>query len=205
MQKAFEVCGCGARLSRSAAEIDDADALVVPGVGAFGDCIENLRLYRLRKAISRFLFSGRPYLGLCLGLQILFSSSEESEKSEGLGFFAGRIRKFSGGMKIPHMGWNTITVIGESPPVGHREVCPLFRGIKSGSYVYFVHSYYPAPDDESIIAAVTDYGGTFASAVWRDNVMATQFHPEKSQRIGLLMIRNFIDFVRGNGDHHTGC
>jgi glutamine amidotransferase len=192
VQKAFETCGCNAELSRNARTVEDADALVVPGVGSFGDCVENLDRFGLKGAIGSFLKSGRSYLGICLGLQILFESSEESESSRGLGVFPGCVRRFRGNIKIPHMGWNTIRITGRD---GTR--CPLFRGIGDGAYFYFVHSYYPAPDEAEVIAAVTDYGGEFASAVWRDNIIATQFHPEKSQRLGLKLIKNFIDVVRG--------
>ena len=200
VQKAFEVCGCDATLSSSAGEIEGADALVVPGVGSFGDCLENLRRRGLTEAVSLFLSSGKPYLGICLGLHILFTLSDEAEGSKGLNFFRGRVKRFRGEMKIPHMGWNTISQAGGRKIIFQAGAaddgcCPLFKGVENGSYVYFVHSYYPVPDDGRIVSAVTDYGGEFASAVWKGNIMATQFHPEKSQRVGLKIIGNFIDFV----------
>lgn len=203
VRKAFEVCGCTAALSRSAGEIQTCDALVVPGVGSFGDCVSNLSRLGLREALAGHIRSGKPYLGLCLGLQILFSSSEESPGVQGLDVFHGRVRRFTHQLKIPHMGWNTLTFTpacaadsSRSQPVaGAHGGCPLFRGIEDGVYVYFVHSYYPEIIEREIIAATTDYGVTFASAVRRGALMATQFHPEKSQRVGLAMIRNFIEFV----------
>jgi glutamine amidotransferase len=188
VQKAFEACGCAAGLVRSRDEIRACDALVVPGVGSFGDCVANVDRLGLREAITAHVRSGKPYLGLCLGLQILFSGSEESPGRDGLGLFPGRVKKFDHGLKIPHMGWNTLSFASERR-------CPLLKGIEPGTYVYFVHSYYPAPEDREVIATTTDYGITFASALWCDPVMATQFHPEKSQRVGLKMIGNFIDFV----------
>ena len=203
VRKAFETCGCTAALSRSAEEIQGCDALVVPGVGSFGDCVSNLSRRGLREAIVAHIRSGKPYLGLCLGLQILFSSSDESPGIQGLGLLRGRVRRFTHELKIPHMGWNTLAFSPARAAEGSRsrpapgidEGCPLFRGIEEGAYVYFVHSYYPEPAEREIIAATTDYGVTFASALWCGAVMATQFHPEKSQRVGLAMIGNFIEFV----------
>ncbi len=206
VQKAFEKCGCDALLSRDSGKVSAADALVVPGVGSFGDCVNNLESYGLMDAIRGFLLSGKPYLGICLGLHILFTSSEEAEDSRGLGIFPGRVKRFRGEMKIPHMGWNTIERrrgtargTGQSPAAKGRggAPCPLFEGVENGAYVYFVHSYYAAPDDDSIVSARTEYGGAFASAVYSDNIIATQFHPEKSQRVGLAMISNFIHFAEG--------
>ena len=195
VRKAFEACGGSAAITRDPEEVVAADALVVPGVGSFGDCVENLSRTGLKDAIAEFIRSGKPYLGLCLGLQILFPTSEESPGTPGLGIIPGRVRRFTGSLKIPHMGWNTIRFSGRGP--GR---CPLFRGIEDGSYVYFVHSYYPEPEDRAVAAAVTDYGVTFASAVWKDNLMATQFHPEKSQRVGLAMVRNFVAFAAERAD-----
>jgi glutamine amidotransferase len=186
VQKAFEISGCMAGLTSSAADIESSDALVVPGVGAFGDCMANLERLKVKEAIRKFILSGRPYLGICLGLQILFEASSENGDTKGLGIFPGRVVRFKGGVKIPHMGWNTVEI---------TRPCPLFKGLTGDTYLYFVHSYYPEPKDKGIIAAMTDYGGKFASAVWKDNVIATQFHPEKSQAAGLKLIRNFIDFV----------
>ena len=191
VRKAFEMCGCAAPLVRSAEEIRACDALVVPGVGSFGDCVANVDRLGLREALAAHIRSGKPYLGLCLGLQILFPESEESPGSKGLDLFPGRVKKFDHGLKIPHMGWNTLTLAPDRAGDG----CPLLNGIEPDAYVYFVHSYYPEPAEREVIAATTDYGVTFASALWRGAVMATKFHPEKSQRVGLRMIRNFVDFV----------
>lgn len=195
VRKAFEACGAPAAVSSEAGEIGCAAALVVPGVGAFGDCIESLSRSGLGEAIARFICSGRPYLGLCLGLQILFPSSEEAPEARGLGLIAGRVRKFACDRKVPHMGWNTLRFGGGEG--GQRPQCPLFSGIADGAYAYFVHSYYPEPEDDAVVAATTEYGIRFASALWRGNIMATQFHPEKSQRVGLAMIRNFVAFAAG--------
>lgn len=189
VRKAFEACGAAITLTRDPDGIAGANALVVPGVGSFGDGIENLSRTGLKGAIAEFIRSGRPYLGLCLGLQILFSSSDEAPGTPGLAVIPGRIRKFTGARKVPHMGWNTLCFTGRDP-----ERCPLFRGIENGTYVYFVHSYYPQPEDRSVAAAITEYGIEFVSAVWRGALMATQFHPEKSQRAGLAMLRNFVAF-----------
>lgn len=211
VRKAFEACGGDTVCARDPDELRGADALVVPGVGSFGDCIENLTRTGLKDAIAEFIRSGKPYLGLCLGLQILFPSSEESPGTPGLGIIPGRVRRFTGTLKIPHMGWNTIRFTspgsaGVGGPGRRAPVrCPLFRGIEDGSYVYFVHSYYPELEDGAHAAAVTDYGVTFASAVWKGNLMATQFHPEKSQRVGLLMIRNFIVFAGERAGYMAGC
>lgn len=189
VRNAFAANGCHVIASRRAGDVARADALVVPGVGSFGDCMANLRRYGLREPILDFIRSGKPYLGLCLGLQILFPSSEESDAEEGLGIIQGRVRKFTGRLKTPHMGWNTIEL---TPRGGH---CPLFTGVGNGSYVYFVHSYFAEPADGTVVAAETEYGARFASAVWRDNIIATQFHPEKSQQVGLKMISNFLGHI----------
>ena len=196
VRKAFEACGGEAALARDPAEVARADALVVPGVGSFGDCVENLARAGLKDAIAACIGSGRPYLGICLGLQILFSSSEEAPGTPGLGIIPGKVRKFAGSLKVPHMGWNTIRLAGRGGgETAGAGCCPLFRGIEDGAYVYFGHSFYPEPEDEAVTAAVTEYGVPFASAIWNGNLMATQFHPEKSQRVGLAMIRNFVAFA----------
>lgn len=192
VRKAFEVCGCRAALSRDPGEVEKAGALVVPGVGSFGDCAANLDRFGLREAIARFIESGKPYLGICLGLQILLTSSEESPGVMGFGVVAGAVRRFPKGLKVPHMGWNTLSI-------GTGGRCPLFERVDDGAYVYFVHSYYAEPDDPDVVSAVTEYGGRFASALRLGNVMATQFHPEKSQRVGLMIIENFIRYAKSAG------
>ncbi|NIA06572.1 MAG: imidazole glycerol phosphate synthase subunit HisH [Actinobacteria bacterium] len=191
--KAFEHLGCPARISSSPADIDRADRLVLPGVGAFSDAMAALTSRSLAEPILSFIASGRPFLGICLGLQLLFDTSYEDGTHQGLGVWPGRSVRFdfsdhpeSAGLKIPHMGWNTLA--------GQKD-CPLFEGIPHNSYVYFVHSYYVVPDEKEITAAITEYGPvSFTSAAWKDNVFATQFHPEKSQRVGLKMLQNFVEF-----------
>src|ERR1041384_4541497 len=158
----------------------DARAVVLPGVGAFDDCVNALQKQDMLEASRKFIQSGRPFLGICVGYQALFEKSEEFNScAAGLGVFAGKVVRFSNGngLKIPQIGWNQLEVV--------RPECPLFDGVSSGSFVYFVHSFFPKPVDQSIIATRTEYGETFASSVWHGNVFATQFHPEKSQKVGL--------------------
>ncbi len=165
---------------------------MLPGVGAFDDCIHALRQQELLAASRAFIQTGKPFLGICVGYQALFERSEEFNScAAGLGVFQGSVVRFAEkpGLKIPQIGWNQLEIV--------RTDCPLYRGIASGSYVYFVHSFYPQPADQSIIATTTDYGDTFASSVWRDNVFATQFHPEKSQQVGLQLLKNFVDLAQG--------
>jgi len=162
-------------------------ALVLPGVGAFDDCLHALRRQELLEACRDFIGSGRPFLGICVGYQALFERSEEfNSRAAGLGLFRGPVVRFPDrpGLKVPQIGWNQLEIV--------RPDCPLLRGVPDGSHVYFVHSYYPQPADETLVATRTEYGVTFASAIWRDNVFATQFHPEKSQEVGLQMLRNFV-------------
>ena len=191
--KAFEHLGCPARITKNPADIERADRLVVPGVGAFADAMAALESYELVEPILSFINSGKPVLGICLGLQLFFELSYENGQHHGLGVWPGRCIRFDfgddpqgRGLKIPHMGWNTIK---------KQNDCPLFKGLPDSCYVYFVHSYYVVPDEKSICAALTEYGPvSFASAAWKDNVMATQFHPEKSQQVGLKMLKNFIEY-----------
>jgi glutamine amidotransferase len=172
------------------APLDRASAAVLPGVGAFDDCVNALQKRELLEATRQFVKTGRPFLGICVGYQALFEGSDEFNScAAGLGLFQGRVVRFSGrdGLKVPQIGWNQLEIV--------RSDCRLFRQIPSGSYAYFVHSFYPEPRDQSIVATKTEYGETFASAIWRDNVYATQFHPEKSQKMGLQLLRNFLDLV----------
>jgi glutamine amidotransferase len=188
--KALRFVGAEVRVVTSPAGIKDARAVVLPGVGAFDDCLHALARQELLEASRVFIKSGRPFLGICVGYQALFERSEEFNScAAGLGIFAGKVVRFreQPGLKIPQIGWNQLELV--------RPQCPLFRGIPSGSYVYFVHSFFPQPADESIVAARTTYGQTFASAIWRENVYATQFHPEKSQQIGLRLLSNFVSLV----------
>ncbi|MCE0523576.1 MAG: imidazole glycerol phosphate synthase subunit HisH [Methylacidiphilales bacterium] len=186
VQKAFQHVGGEAVFVRTPEEIARVDALVLPGVGAFGDCVRSLRASGMWNDVLAWAKSERPFFGICVGYQMLFESSEEAPGEKGLGLFAGEVRKFSDkhGLKIPQIGWNTVTV--------RQPRAPLLSGISDGDYVYFVHSYYVAPKDASLIALETTYGDTFAAAVTRGNLVATQFHPEKSQRAGLQMLRNFV-------------
>jgi glutamine amidotransferase len=166
----------------------DATSVVLPGVGAFDDCLNALRRQELLEASREFIRLGRPFLGICVGYQALFEKSEEFNScAAGLGIFQGNVIRFpeQQGLKIPQIGWNQLEVV--------RPECPLFRGIDSGTYFYFVHSFFPQPADDSIVAARTEYGRNFASAIWRDNVFATQFHPEKSQSAGLRLLKNFVE------------
>jgi glutamine amidotransferase len=188
VHKALLKVGAEVRIARRPEEMADADAVVLPGVGAFDDCIQALEKQELLSASRTFIQTGRPFLGICVGYQALFEKSEEFNScASGMKIFDGKVVRFrkESGLKVPQIGWNQIEAINPK--------CPLFRGIAEGSYVYFVHSFYPQPVDASIIATRTTYGETFASAVWRDNIFATQFHPEKSQKIGLQLLKNFVD------------
>jgi glutamine amidotransferase len=189
VQKGFERVGFEARVTDDPARVLAADKLVLPGVGAFRDCMRNLADGGFVDPIKAHVDSGRPFLGICLGLQLLFTESEEFGRHAGLDIIAGRVVKFPHGLrneneelKIPHMGWNRMAI---------RRRSPLFAGVDDGSFVYFVHSYYVVPDDPGVVATETEYGLAFCSSIWRDNVMATQFHPEKSQAVGLTMLKNF--------------
>ena len=188
VEKALRKVGADVTVVTGPRELREAHAAVLPGVGAFDDCITAMQKQELLEGVKRFIESGRPFLGICVGYQALFEKSEEFNScAAGLGIFQGKVVRFPDrpGLKVPQIGWNQIELT--------RPDCPLFRGIPSGSYVYFVHSFFPEPLDPSIEAAQTDYGGAFASAVWRDNVFATQFHPEKSQKIGLSILQNFVE------------
>ena len=192
VHKALLQVGADVRIAQRPEEIGDAHGLVLPGVGAFDDCINALRKQELLEASRQFIQSGKPFLGICVGYQALFERSEEFNScAAGLGVFKGSVVRFSetSGLKIPQIGWNQLEIVNSK--------CPLYRGIAPGSYVYFVHSFYPQPVDESIVATRTEYGGEFASSVWRDNVFATQFHPEKSQKVGLQLLKNFTDLAKG--------
>jgi len=187
VHKALRYLDADVRLVTQPREMKDSRAVVLPGVGAFDDCLEALGRQELLEACREFIQSGRPFLGICVGYQALFEWSEEFNScAAGLGVFRGKVIRFSERpeLKIPQIGWNQIEIV--------QAKCPLFSGIPSGSYVYFVHSFFPKPADESLVATRTTYGETFASAIWKDNVFATQFHPEKSQNIGLQLLRNFL-------------
>ncbi len=192
VHKALLKAGAEVWIAQKPAEMADAAAVVLPGVGAFDDCIQALDRQGLLEGSRRFIQSGRPFLGICVGYQALFEKSEEFNScAAGLGVFEGKVVRFSekSGLKIPQIGWNELEIV--------QPACPLFRGVANGSYVYFVHSFFPRPTDLSIVATRTTYGETFASSVWRDNIFATQFHPEKSQKVGLQLLRNFVELSNG--------
>ena len=168
--------------------------MVLPGVGAFDDCINAMQSQGLLTAAKDFIATGRPFLGICVGYQALFEASEEFNScAAGLGLFRGKVVRFSEsrGLKIPQIGWNQVEITQPS--------CPIYRNIPSGSYFYFVHSFHPEPSEEFIVATRTEYGDPFASSVWRDNVFATQFHPEKSQQVGLQLLSNFAALTAKGG------
>ena len=181
--KALEKVGAQVAVTRDPDEVRRADKVVLPGVGAFGDCMKNLNERQLAPVIHEVIAAGKPFLGICVGLQLLFEGSEEDPGVAGLGVFKGLVRKIvAPGLKIPHMGWNNLE---------YRTSSPLFQGLPPAAYVYFVHSYHAAPTDETCITAMTDYGGPVTAAVGRGLVQAVQFHPEKSSAVGLKILANF--------------
>lgn len=186
VQKAFEKVGHDSIISNHHKDIESADKLVLPGVGAFRDAIAEVRKRDLENPVRDAIESGRPFLGICLGLQMLFDVSYEYGEYEGLGVLPGKVVRFDipSDYKVPHMGWNQINI---------RQPTPLLDGVNDGSHFYFVHSYYVSPADDSCVAAVANYPDPFCAMVWRDNLFATQFHPEKSQRDGLRILKNFGD------------
>jgi glutamine amidotransferase len=185
VEKAFVKLGAQVVVTSQPEIIAQADKVVLPGVGAFGDCMQNLEQYGLVDIIRTVIDQGTPFLGICLGLQLLFDGSEEAPGVKGLGIFPGMIRKIiAPGLKIPQMGWNSLELHSASP---------LFANISSPAYVYFVHSYHAVPEEGSLITAVTDYGAAVTAAVGRGNVQAVQFHPEKSSNVGMAILANFIE------------
>ena len=188
VQKGLERVGCKAQLTRDARQILSARGVVLPGVGAFNACMENLRRFGLVEPIRQVVRQKKPFLGICLGFQLLFSESEEFGPQKGLDLFPGRVVGFhpENGLKVPHMGWNGIDKKKESP---------FLEGISDGDFFYFVHSYYVAPEDDSVIATTTEYGTSFVSSIATDHLFACQFHPEKSQEIGLRILANFTRFA----------
>lgn len=190
VHKALLKVGANVRLVQKPVEMMGAAAIVLPGVGAFDDCLNAMQRQELLEASREFIRSGKFFLGICVGYQALFERSEEfNSRAAGMGVFSGRVVRFAEqpGLKIPQIGWNQLEIV--------QADCPLYRGVANGSYVYFVHSFFPKPTDAAIIATRTTYGESFASSVWRDNVFATQFHPEKSQKVGLQLLRNFVELV----------
>ncbi len=192
VEKALVKAGANVQVTTAPGLLKEARAAVLPGVGAFDDCIGAMQRQDLFGAVREFIASGRPFLGICVGYQALFDRSEEFNScAQGLGIFRGRVVRFAAqpGLKIPQIGWNQLEIA--------RPDCPLYRGIDPGSHVYFVHSFYPKPEEPSIVATRTTHGDTFASSIWKDNVFATQFHPEKSQEVGLRLLKNFVELSDG--------
>lgn len=186
VEKALQKVGANVRLVADPMGLNDAHAVVLPGVGAFGDCAKNLRSRGLRDPLQAWLKADKPFLGICVGYQLLFEGSEENPEEAGLGFFAGNVRKFATpGLKIPQIGWNTL----------EKTASPLWDGLSAQPYVFFVHSFFPAPSDPSIVSATTHYGENFAAAVSRGAVHGVQFHPEKSQDNGLRILQNFVQSI----------
>jgi glutamine amidotransferase len=186
VQKGFEQVGVPAQIISHPEQIDAAERIVLPGVGAFQDAVATLRDRKLDVPILAHIRKGRPFLGICLGLQMLFDIGYEDGEHQGLGVLRGKCVRFdvdeTQHLKVPHMGWNTLDV---------RRGSPILHELPAGCGVYFVHGYHVVPDDAEVVATTTDYGGPFVSSIWRDNVVATQFHPEKSQKVGLQILRNF--------------
>jgi imidazole glycerol-phosphate synthase subunit HisH len=186
VQKGFEKVGHQAVITSDPKELAQATKIVLPGVGAFGDAMAELRRRHLIEPIREAIASGKPFLGICLGLQLLFETGYEGGEHVGLSILPGKVVRFElpHDYKVPHMGWNQLQI---------QRPAPILKGLSDKAYVYFVHSYYVVPDDQSVVATETDYGGAFCSMIWRDNLFATQFHPEKSQADGLRILKNFAE------------
>jgi glutamine amidotransferase len=186
VEKGFAKVGHQATVTSDARQIAAATKVVLPGVGAFRDAIGELRRQKLVDPLREAIAEGKPFLGICLGLQLLMDVSYEDGQYEGLGVIPGKVVRFEvpSELKVPHMGWNSIR---------RRRPAPVLAGIDDGAFVYFVHSYYVVPEEESVVGTETDYGRPFTSMIWRDNVYATQFHPEKSQATGLRILKNFAE------------
>lgn len=195
VEKALNFLGEEVKITRDKEEILTADGVILPGVGAFGDAMEKLHQYGLVEVIREVVERGIPFLGICLGLQLMFESSEETPGVEGLHLLDGKIRRIPAapGLKIPHIGWNDLTFPNEGR---------LFRGVEEHSYVYFVHSYYLEAADPSIVTATTEYGTLIHASVEKDNIFACQFHPEKSSRVGMKILQNFIEITQESGKNN---
>lgn len=189
--KALKFIGCKSVITRDKDIIMKCDGAILPGVGSFGDSMDNINKYNVADIIKDFTNTGKPFLGICLGLQLLFPKSEESPEAKGLSLLQGKITKIPNenvALKIPHMGWNSLNI---------KQSQGLFKGITGNPYVYFVHSYYLTADDPKIVTSQTEYGVTIDASVQHKNIMATQFHPEKSGDTGIKMLRNFADMTIG--------
>jgi len=187
VQKALEAMGAKTQVTNKPQDIQRAEKAVLPGVGAFDDAMLELDKQGLIPAINDYVKSRKPFLGICLGMQLLFETSEESKGTKGLGILKGAVKRFVGvkEFKVPHMGWNDLKNVSEQ--------CPLLKDVPDKSYVYFCHSYYPLAADKGIIAATCNYGADFSAIIWKDNIYGAQFHPEKSQAVGLKMLKNFVE------------
>ena len=190
VSKALKHIGCDAFITRDKEQILKADGAVLPGVGSFGDTMDTMNSYGIKDTVIEYTKSGKPFLGICLGLQLLFPESEESPEAKGLGIFDGTITKIPSGegLKIPHIGWNSLDI---------KKTDGLFKGIDKNPYVYFVHSYFLNASDKNIVSAQTQYGVTIDASIEKGNIFATQFHPEKSGETGLKILKNFADIVMG--------
>ena len=190
VSKALKHIGCDAFITRDKEQILKADGAVLPGVGSFGDTMDTMNSYGIKDTVIEYTKSGKPFLGICLGLQLLFPASEESPEAEGLSIFDGTITKIPSGegLKIPHIGWNSLDI---------KKTDGLFKGLEQNPYVYFVHSYFLNASNKGIVSAQTQYGVTIDAAIENGNVFATQFHPEKSGETGLKILKNFADIVKG--------
>ncbi|MBF0521824.1 MAG: imidazole glycerol phosphate synthase subunit HisH [Candidatus Omnitrophica bacterium] len=186
VQKAFEKVGANALITQNALDIKKAEKIVLPGVGAIKPAIDKLKELKLITPIKEAIKEGKPFLGICLGLQLLFEKSDEGGDVEGLGILKGTVRKFQS-LKVPQMGWNQIQI--------QQKNCPLYKGINNGSNFYFCHSYYVDPTDRKNIATLTDYGIDFTSSIATGNIFGVQFHPEKSQALGLKILKNFTEMT----------
>ena len=190
VNKALRHIGCDTIITRDKEQIFKAEGAVLPGVGSFGDTMDTINSYGIKDTVIEYTKSGKPFLGICLGLQLLFPASEESPEAEGLSIFDGTITKIPSGegLKIPHIGWNSLDI---------KKTEGLFKGLEQNPYVYFVHSYFLNASDKGIVSAQTQYGVTIDAAIEKGNVFATQFHPEKSGETGLKILKNFADIVKG--------
>ena len=195
VRKALELYGAKVLVINNPKDLKNCDKAVLPGVGAFDDAMLALKKQDLISAIKEHIENKKVFLGICLGMQLLFAESQEAAGAQGLGILKGKVLRFPDrcGIKVPQIGWNQIKI--QNPKSKIQNVCPLLKDIPDNSYVYFCHSFYPAPEDENVIAATTDYGINFSSIIWQDNIYGAQFHPEKSQAIGLKMLENFVNLT----------
>jgi len=187
VQKALEKAGADALITQNRDDIEKASHVVLPGVGAMQPAMEKLESLGLTESIKKCIKEKKPFLGICLGFQLLFEKSNEGGHVKGLGLLPGNVKRFANDLKVPHMGWNQLDI--------QQKDCPLWKGIENKSNVYFCHSYYVKPDDVALISTITDYGMDFTSAISKNNIFGVQFHPEKSQEIGLAILKNFMEIA----------